>query len=284
MKNSRFFSDSVIVIDKPCGHTSHEVTSFVKKITSAKRTGHAGTLDPNVSGVLPVAVGKATKLLRYIAPKKKTYVGLVKFREILPKSRIREIFEKFRGTITQTPPRMSAVRKKPRKRTIYSLEILEIKERLVLFRAVVEAGTYIRTLCRDMGKLCGGARMEELRRTSVGGITEKRAVTLQELTDAVEFSKQGDDSPLEKILSKPDEFINYPKTVVKESAVDSIKSGAQIMIPAVAEIEDSAEKGKRTALYSENGRFVGVGISILIPAEVRSRNKGLAVKLERVHI
>ena len=70
----------VIIINKPPGHTSHEITTFVKKITGVKRTGHAGTLDPDVSGVLPVALGSATKLLRYIAAKDKTYVGIIKFR------------------------------------------------------------------------------------------------------------------------------------------------------------------------------------------------------------
>ncbi len=276
--------DNVLVIDKPCGHSSHEVSAFVKKILSAKRTGHAGTLDPNVSGVLPVAAGRATKLLRYIAQKRKTYAGIIKFRKLLPEKEIKQLFEKFRGEIIQTPPKMSAVRKKPRKRTVYALEIIEIKGRLVLFRAEVDAGTYIRTLCSDMGKLCGGARMEELRRTAVGSITEKESVTLQELIDAVEYAKQGNDFQLRKILRRPEEFIMFPRTTIRETALESVKSGAQIMVPAVAKMEKEVVKGKRTALFSENGKFVGVGIAIVSAKELSSRKKGLAVQLERVHL
>ncbi len=96
-----FISNGVVIIDKPCGQTSHEITSFVKNITGSPRSGHAGTLDPNVSGVLPVALGRATKLLQYIAGKDKTYVGIIKFKVPQSEERIEELFSQFTGEIFQ---------------------------------------------------------------------------------------------------------------------------------------------------------------------------------------
>jgi H/ACA ribonucleoprotein complex subunit 4 len=283
-----FMSDGLIILDKPPGHTSHEISAFVRKITGAKRAGHAGTLDPEVSGVLPVAVGRSTKLLRYIAGKDKTYVGIIKFRRIQTRGEIEKLFKKFTGELTQTPPKMSAVRKVPRKRTVYHLRLLEISEtnpRLAVFEAKVGAGTYIRTLCEDMGKECGGARMEELRRIAVGRIKEGLAVTLEDLVDAVWLMKnRNDDSAVKKIVHPTDEFIDLPKAIIKETAIGSVRSGAQIGVPAMISFDSSVKRGDHIKIYSEGGRFVGVGIAQIPPEELSSLRKGIAIKLERVQI
>ena len=274
--------DKVIIINKPPGLTSHEVSTYVRKITGASRAGHAGTLDPDVSGVLPVALGKATKLLRYIAGKEKTYVGIVKFKRIMGRGEVEALFAKFTGELTQTPPKISAVRKVPRKRTVYTLRLLELKGRLALFETRVDAGTYIRTLCDDMGKVCGGARMTELRRTAVGIITEKGAHTMTELIDAVWFLKnKGEGAMLDKMLVMPETLIGLPRAHIKESSLKSILSGAQIMIPALEKITD-VKKGGRVALYCGDS-FVGVGVMAIDAGELQHRSKGLAIKLERVH-
>ena len=273
--------DGVIIINKPPGMTSHETTTFVKKITGAVRAGHAGTLDPDVSGVLPVALGRATKLLQYIAGKDKTYVGIVKFRNPMDAKAIRELFAQFTGTLTQTPPKISAVRKAPRKRTVHGLKLLEVDGRLALFETRVDAGTYIRTLCDDMGKKVGGARMEELRRTAVGKITEKEAHSMQELVDAVWFWKnKGDETMLADMLKPPEAFIDLPKVMVKETAVKNILSGAQLMSPGVVRM-DEVERGAKVAIYC-GGKFIGVGVAQCRPEEVETV-KGPVVKLERVH-
>ncbi|MBD3210556.1 RNA-guided pseudouridylation complex pseudouridine synthase subunit Cbf5 [Candidatus Micrarchaeota archaeon] len=272
--------DRVVIIDKPPGMASHEVTTSVKKLTGVSRAGHAGTLDPEVTGVLPVALGKATKLLRYIAGKHKTYAGIIKFKNVLEKSRIQELFSEFTGEIIQTPPKISAVKKAPRKRHVHYLRLLEVRGRLALFEAKVDAGTYIRTLCMDIGKRCGGARMEELRRTAVGNITEKEAHTMQELADALWlYRKKNQKEMLEKMLRKPEELIGLPKAHIRESAIDSVLSGAQIMAPALEKMEN-VEKGHRVAIYCGKN-FVGVGLAQVSSKELGKR--GLAIKLERVH-
>lgn len=275
--------NSVVVMNKPPGQTSHETTTFVKKISGANRSGHAGTLDPEVSGVLPVALGRATKLLRYIAGKEKSYVGIMKFRVMPEKTDVESLFKQFTGELVQTPPKISAVRKVPRKRTVYSLRLLELKGRLALFDTRVDAGTYIRTLCEDMGKKCGGARMEELRRTAVGRITEKEAHTMEELIDAIWLYKnKNDPAALEKMLRPPEQFIDLPKVMVKETALRSIFTGAQVMAAGVEQMDDGIAKNARVAIYSGE-RFVGVGIAQISSSELAGKSRGMVVKLERVH-
>jgi len=296
--------DGLIILDKPPGHTSHEITSFVKKITGAKRTGHAGTLDPDVSGVLPVALGRATKLLRYIAGETKTYIGIIKFRKVQTKEQIEELFRTFTGELVQTPPKISAVRKVPRKRTVYYLKLLEISDsnpRLALFEAKVDAGTYIRTLCEDIGKRCGGARMEELRRIAVGNIRESQTVTMQDVVDAMWLLKnKKDGSLLKKIIRPAENFIDLPIVTIKNSAIDSIRSGAQIAVPAVVGFQSSAfgsnasgglgaqspmvSRNQKVSLFSEDGRFVGVGVTQISSDELKNQKKGIAIRLERVQI
>ncbi len=272
--------NAVIIINKPPGITSHETTTFVKKITGARRAGHAGTLDPDVSGVLPVALGKATKLLRYIAGKDKTYVGIIKFRNIQTEEQIEKLFKEFTGEIVQTPPQVSAVRKVPRKRRIHYIKLLEAKKRLVLFETKVDAGTYIRTLCDDIGKKCGGARMEELRRIAVGKITEKQAHGMYDLVDAVWFYKNKNDSSiLESMLLTPESLIDLPKLTIKETALESVLSGAQVMVPAIESMKN-IEKGERVAIYCKD-RFIGIGIAQISEKDLGT--KGLGVKLQRIH-
>ncbi|MBI5223669.1 RNA-guided pseudouridylation complex pseudouridine synthase subunit Cbf5 [Candidatus Micrarchaeota archaeon] len=283
---SVLIDDSVVLVDKPPGLTSHEVTTLVKKLVGAKRAGHAGTLDPDVSGVLPVALGRATKLLQFISAKDKIYVGLIKFKKLMTKEEISSLFARFEGTITQTPPLISAVKKVPRKRKIHYLRIIEYSQnnRFVLFETKVDAGTYIRTLCEDMGKLCGGARMEELRRTAVGNILETQTHSIQSISDAVWLnSSLGHSDLLNSFLISPALLINFPKIVVKSSSLKSIISGCPIMIPALERIFGSPERGALVSVYC-GSEFLGVGELMVSESDlIKGKTKGLAVKMIRIH-
>lgn len=137
------------------------------------RIGHGGTLDPKVSGVLPVCTGRAVRLTDIVLSSDKEYVCLMNLHGDVPEERIREVMGEFTGRIYQLPPVRSAVRRKLRIRRISELEILEIEGRRVLFRVACDAGTYIRSLCTDIGEalLCG-ASMGELRRTRSGRMRE----------------------------------------------------------------------------------------------------------------
>ncbi|MFH2105747.1 MAG: RNA-guided pseudouridylation complex pseudouridine synthase subunit Cbf5 [Candidatus Micrarchaeota archaeon] len=267
--------DGILVIDKPPKVICHELTTWVKKLLNV-RAGHAGTLDPDVSGVLPIALGKSTKLLQYIAAKKKTYVGIIKFKdEKITDNQVYSLFKEFTGKISQTPPLISAVKKVPRKRTIFSLEFLERNGKLVLFKADVEAGTYIRTLCEDIGKKCGGARMEELRRVAVGEITEKEAIPLNKLIDAYNNGK------IDSLVHKPEEFIDFPKVEINKDALNAVLHGAKIAKNGILKCDRFGVK-ELVSVYCD-GKFVGIGLSIIRSKEMEAMKSGFVIGMERVH-
>jgi len=137
----------VVNIDKPKGPTSHQISDFVKKIMKIGKAGHSGTLDPAVTGVQPVALGRATKIAQFLLTAPKEYVCLMHLHQEVEEQKIKENFEKFKGKIRQLPPVKSAVKRVERTREVYEINIIEIRDKDVLFRVKCQAGTYIRKLC-----------------------------------------------------------------------------------------------------------------------------------------
>ena len=167
----------IVNIDKPSGPTSHQVSAYVQGIMHIEKSGHSGTLDPGVTGVLPIALERATRVVQTLLTAGKEYVCLMLLHKEMSEYDIYKLFEEFTGTIRQLPPVRSAVKRQLRSREIYYLEILEIEGgRQVLFKVGCQAGTYIRKLVHDMGLKAGcGAHMAELRRTKAGPFTEETA-------------------------------------------------------------------------------------------------------------
>jgi H/ACA ribonucleoprotein complex subunit 4 len=176
----------IILLDKPPGPTSHETVAWTKRLLKLPKIGHSGTLDPQVSGVLPLGLGEATKALGVLLYGPKEYHALGRVHSLPSKEKLDEVIEMFKGEIFQKPPQRSAVVRQTRTRTIYEFEVIEQKERLLLTRILCEAGTYIRKLYYDIGEILGpGATMIELRRTRVDQFYETDGlVTLHELADA----------------------------------------------------------------------------------------------------
>ncbi len=139
--------NGVICLNKLSGPSSHQVADYVKRILNAEKVGHGGTLDPGVTGVLQISLGRATKVMEALLKSGKEYVCLMHIHTPIQQSKIHKIIKEFIGKITQMPPVKSAVKRVLREREIYYLEILEIKDQDVLFRVGCQAGTYIRTLC-----------------------------------------------------------------------------------------------------------------------------------------
>ena len=174
---------SIINIDKPTGPTSFSVSHFVKKALDLRKTSHLGTLDPMVTGVLPVALNRACRLNDYLMHRDKTYVGIMRLHKEISDKALNEEIKKFIGKISQLPPVRSRVKRAFREREIKEFEIIERDGKDVLFLAKVQAGTYIRKLCDDIGKNLGGAHMLELRRTEAGLFREKTAINLYDFED-----------------------------------------------------------------------------------------------------
>jgi H/ACA ribonucleoprotein complex subunit 4 len=255
-----------VCIDKPIGPGSHEVVVWVRKILSVKKTGHPGTLDPRVTGVLPVLIEEATKLVKVLQGSDKEYIALMHLHGSVEEEEILRVLNMFVGRIYQRPPLKSAVKKQVRVREIYGIEVLEIDGRDVLFRIKTEAGTYIRKLCTDVGEILGcGAHMQELRRTRMGIFEEGICHTLQDLLDAYIFWKEdGEEKYLRKTI-QPMEIavLNIPKIVIKDSAVDAICHGANLTARGVHYIEKKIKKGQTVAIFTLKNELVALGKSLL---------------------
>ncbi|MFA6048655.1 MAG: RNA-guided pseudouridylation complex pseudouridine synthase subunit Cbf5 [Candidatus Micrarchaeia archaeon] len=267
----------IVVIDKPCGPSSHEVSAFVRKILHAPKTGHAGTLDPNVSGVLPVLLGEACKLASVFSGSRKSYVCLMRLGKEVPRPELEEAFENFRGRIYQKPPLASAVAKRLRVREIFRLEILEQKGREVLFSVECEAGTYVRNICRDAGELLGcGAQMIELRRTSALGFGEESAITLQQLSDYYWLHSKGKDELLRKALVPIESALKLKKITVAEGAVRKISSGAPVVVESVLQFDEGIAEGELVSVSTGTGQVFCVAKALFAGGEFPEKGAAFA--------
>jgi len=275
----------IIVIDKPRGPTSHQVSAWVRNMMGAEKAGHGGTLDPNVSGVLVIALDDALKALQVLLLDTKEYVATLKLHSEVPRKELDRVFSEFTCEIFQTPPVRAAVKRERRSRRIHEMEILDIQGKNVLFRVVCDSGTYIRTLCVDMGDALGvGGHMYELRRTRTAGFSEGQAVKLQELTDANhEYREEGDERPLRSIVLPFERLLDgLPKIYVKDSAVDAVCHGADVAAPGITRLEGDFETGRTVAIMSQKGEGIAVGKALAESSRLREMQKGAAVSLDRV--
>ena len=280
-------SKGVINLDKPSGPSSHEVDSWVKRILHVNKTGHGGTLDPKVTGVLPIGIDSATRVSQLLLPAGKEYVCLMTMHKEMPEDQIYEIFDQFTGKIYQTPPVKSAVKRELRVRTIYYATIYEIKGKDVLFRIGCEAGTYIRTLCHDIGEALGcGAHMAELRRTRAGPFNERNddLVNLHDLTDAYHFwVEDGDESYLRNAI-KPMEVAaeHLPQIFIKDSAVEAICQGAKLAAGGISMLSKGIKRRDLVAIKSLKGELVASGIALASTEEIMNADSGLVVDTNKV--
>ena len=275
----------VIILDKPSGPTSHQATAWVRDALHVDRIGHGGTLDPYVSGVLPITIGKAVRLTDVVLSSDKEYVCLMHLHADRPEARIREVMGRFKGRIYQLPPVRSAVKRQIRIRHIAELEVLDIRGRDVLFRVSCDAGTYVRTMCTDIGDMLGcGANMKELRRTRSGRMTEDRAANLQQIRDAYVFWQQnGKERMLRDMILPMEALIQpLPKVVVKATAVDAICHGADLQVAGVHMLDEDIRKNALVAMITARGELIALGRMVMSTQKVMDSDKGKAVDTARV--
>ncbi|MCD6244837.1 MAG: RNA-guided pseudouridylation complex pseudouridine synthase subunit Cbf5 [Candidatus Korarchaeota archaeon] len=281
-----YIDHGVINLDKPRGPTSHTVTRLVKRILEYPgKIGHCGTLDPKVSGVLPIVLGNATKLSRLIAGSDKEYIGVLYIHGEIEEEELLHALEKFTGPIFQRPPVKSAVKRSLRVRRVYSIDLLESEGRFHLLKVHVESGTYIRKLFYDIGEFLGvGGSMRELRRIRSGGFNERDSITLEELFDAYrKWKKDGDEQPLRRaILPLETVIVGMPKVIVKDSAVASITHGASLKVRGISSLSRGIKKGSLVAIMSLKGELIAIGRSVLSADDIVELDSGIAVEIERV--
>ena len=276
----------LIILDKPPGPTSHETVAWTKRLLKIPKIGHSGTLDPQVSGVLPLGLGEATKALGVLLYGPKEYHALGRLHSLPSKEKLKEVIDSFTGEIFQKPPQRSAVLRQTRTRRIHEFEIMEQKERLLLTRILCESGTYIRKLYYDIGEVLGpGATMIELRRTRVDQFRESDGlVTLHELANAFALWKENQDESRLRNMIKPIECAlgQLKSVVVRDSAVDAMCHGAQLAIPGILQISSSLKKGDEVGIYTQKGEIVALAESMMSEDEIRDATKGYAFETKRI--
>lgn len=279
--------NGIIIINKEAGFTSHDVVAKMRGICRQKKIGHTGTLDPQAIGVLPVCLGSGTKLCDMLADRDKEYMAELLLGvktdtqdttgEVLrecpvevTEDEVRQAVMSFKGEYHQIPPMYSAlkvdgkklyelaragkeVERKAREVHIHDIEILEMNLPIVKIRVACSKGTYIRTLCDDIGEKLGcGGTMKHLQRTKVGSFTLERAVTLSQL------ERIRDEEGLEQILFPVDSaFPTCPQLHVRQVFCKLVDNGNSFYPNQTVE-NIRYGRGEWVRVYRENGDFVGV--------------------------
>ncbi|WP_058485198.1 tRNA pseudouridine(55) synthase TruB [Defluviitalea phaphyphila] len=281
--------DGILNIYKEKGYTSHDVVAIIRKILNQKKVGHTGTLDPEAEGVLPICIGKATKTVEYLTDKKKRYLSVVKFGittstgdstgEIikstsvdLDKNKVENIVKSFIGEYNQIPPMYSAIKvkgkklyelarqgkvidRKPRKVYIYNINITSfISKDEIEIDVECSKGTYIRTLCEDIGNALGfGAHMKSLIRTQVGMFNIDNSIKLNELKEIVK------DKKLDKYIIKIEEiFSQYSLVKIKSEGEKILKNGNKIKFNYIEYSVKKLTPEEIVRVYDYSEKFIGI--------------------------
>lgn len=270
--------DGLLIVNKPKEYTSHDVVNVIRKQLNIKKVGHTGTLDPNATGVLPILIGKATKISKYLIEHNKTYITTVKLGEKtdtgdsegqvietkkipegLKKEDINKVLQSFLGKQKQLPPMYSAIKingkklyeyaregkkveVKPRDIEIYKIELLEYKNSKIKFKVECSKGTYIRTLCEDIAKkLETVGYMEELQRTKVNNFNIENSILLDNIT--IENAEQN-------IIKIEEVFKNKSTIELDSKKLELFLNGVKLTYNLPQDIY---------RIYSNN-QFIGIGI------------------------
>ena len=236
-------SFGVVNLDKPPGPTSHQIAAWCRDLAGVDRAAHGGTLDPKVTGCLPVLLGDATRIADVFLHGTKEYVAVLELHATVPAD-LDSTIDEFEGELYQKPPRKSAVSRRLRTRTIYELDVLETNDRQVLCRIRCERGTYVRKLCHDIGLALGtGAHMGDLRRTGTGPFDDRDLYTLHDLADALAFYREdGDEGPIREIVRPAEEVLReLPSVTIADSAAREVAEGAPVYAPGVLGVEADRE-------------------------------------------
>ncbi len=272
-------SFGVVNLDKPPGPSAHQVSAWVRDVAGVDRAAHAGTLDPKVTGCLPVMLGDATRLAGALVGRKE-YVAVLEAHGPLPAD-TEAVVGEFEGPLYQKPPRKSAVARSLRVRRIYDLDVVETDERRALLRIDCEAGTYVRKLCHDLGLALGtGAHMGDLRRTAADPFDDRDLHTLHDLADALAFFREdGDDEYLREVVDPAERALEgVPRVTIAETAALEVANGAPVYAPGVIDVDPDAEDADLVACFTPGGTAVCLGQVVGDP----DAEEGEVVDLQRV--
>ncbi|PSQ00375.1 RNA-guided pseudouridylation complex pseudouridine synthase subunit Cbf5 [Halobacteriales archaeon QS_4_69_31] len=276
-------SFGVLNLDKPPGPSAHQVAAWVRDMAGLDRAAHAGTLDPKVTGCLPLLLGDATRLAQVFDDSPKEYVAVLELHGP-PPADLDAVVEEFEGPVYQKPPRKSAVVRRLRVREVHALDALETDDRQALLRVRCESGTYVRKLCHDLGLALGtGAHMGDLRRVGTEPFDDTSLATLHDFADALAWAggdadEDADPDPLRAVVRPAERALDHlPPVTIAESAAAEVAEGAPVYAPGVVEAPDAPTESL-VACHTPDGSAVCLGRLVGDP----DAERGLVVDLERV--
>jgi H/ACA ribonucleoprotein complex subunit 4 len=286
---TEYLKYAVINLDKPSNPSSHEIVAWVKRILKVEKTGHSGTLDPKVTGCLIICLNRATRLAKAQQGAGKEYVCVLKLHDsIESEQHLLDAMNKLKGPVFQKPPAISAVKKKLRIRNVYDMKLYQFDQETnsAVFWCSVEAGSYVRTICVHLGLLLGvEGSMDELRRVRSGIMDENTGLyTMHDILDAHHvYEREGSEAYLRTVI-QPLEclLVNYPRIVLKDSAVNSICYGGKLLIPGVLRYCSTIEVNQEVVLMTTKGEAIAVGVALMTPSEIYSCDHGIVAKIKRV--
>ncbi|MFP4038326.1 MAG: RNA-guided pseudouridylation complex pseudouridine synthase subunit Cbf5 [Candidatus Nanohaloarchaea archaeon] len=277
---------SFLIVDKPFGPTSNQVSYWIKEELNLKKAGHFGTLDPNATGILPVGLNSGTRINPALAHTDKEYIFEAEMNKERPEKEIKNTLQRFKGSNTQLPPEKSAVKKEERERQVYEVELLEKNGKKILSRVKCESGFYVRVLVDEMGEELGvDAEMTELRRTIQGPFKEKEADTIQDIVDAYHFYKEENrEEEIRKVLRPLEQAVQHiPKIVVKDSAVNSVANGSDLGATGVSKLQGGIEEGEKVAVMTLKGELIALAEASMSSEEMYEE-KGKAASPQNVYM
>lgn len=250
-----------ILLDKSPGPSSHQVSAWARDMMGLEKLGHGGTLDPFASGLLPLLSGKAMRLTGKILTHDKSYLALFKFGKELGRNEIEDKMAMLTGKVYNVPPEISAVRVQVRTRKISKFDILDFDGTSLLTQIECEAGTYVRTMARDLGLLLDTpVELKELRRPTSGEFSLSQSITMQQLADAYWlWQEKGEEDAMLRILHPIEDMLSdLPRVVVKDGAAAALSHGAPLLRPGVVSIEEDLKVGSEVLLVTMKGEAVAI--------------------------
>jgi len=261
-------SSGILLVKKPRGPTSHQLTAWIRDILGIKKIGHGGTLDPMATGLLTILCGRATRLTDIILKGDKRYISIIRFGVNVKLNDLETTLHDLTGEIYNVPPKESAVKVQVRTRVIQSLKLIDYDEsaRIAAIEISCVAGTYIRTLTRDIGLLLDTTcEMLELHRDRTSIFDETMACDMQQLKDAVFLWKEhNDERGLIKLLTPIESILNkIPSITIKDGAVAAMTHGAPLARPGIVSSSEELVSGSTVLIKSLKGEAVALAETLV---------------------
>ena len=269
----------ILLVKKPRGPTSHQLTAWIRNILGITKIGHGGTLDPMATGLLTILCGRATRLTDIILKGDKRYISVIRFGRDIDSEEIAILLDSLVGEIYNVPPKESAVKVQVRTRTITSLTLLDFdaSTNIAAIEISCVAGTYIRTLTRDIGLLLDtSCEMLELHRDQTSIFDESMACSMHELADAIFLWKEhSDERSLKKLLTPVESILTkFPSITIKDGAVAAMTHGAPLARPGVVDASIGIISGAFVVISSMKGETVAVAEAIVDVDAIQGMKKG----------